>query len=126
MKNSIDDNDLDKIKKLLRDFNKKSNSKVMSRELLSWQIGLYQKIFIPISCLSFLLLAFPLGITSRRSGKAMGFGIGLLITIIYWSLLMGIKIFAYKGIGDTLLIMSIPNLFVLLITGIIIPIRFRF
>ncbi len=124
-RNTVKIKDLDKLKKYKTDFMKKSSSKIQSRELLSWQIGLYQKILIPISCLSFLILAFPLGLTNRRSGKMMGFGIGLFITIVYWSLLMGTKIYAYKGIGNTLLIMAIPNLFVLTITAIIIPIRFK-
>lgn len=124
-KNKVTLKDLDRIKKLQTEFIQKSNTKIQSRELLSWQIGLYQKILIPISCLSFLLLAFPLGLTNKRSGKMMGFGVGLFITIVYWSLLMGTKIYAYKGIGNTLLIMAIPNLFVLAITVIIIPIRFK-
>ncbi|QEN06235.1 YjgP/YjgQ family permease [Thiospirochaeta perfilievii] len=122
---SINAQSINRLQNLQRDYIKKSSSKIKSRELLGWQIGLYQKILIPLSCLSFLLLAFPLGLTNKRSGKMMGFGVGLFITIVYWSLLMGTKIYAYKGVGNTLLIMAIPNIFVLLITAIIIPIRFK-
>lgn len=125
IKNDLKKKDFDKINRLKRDFLHKSQKKITSRELLSWQIGLYQKILIPISCLSFLMLAFPLGLTSRRAGRMMGFGVGLFITIVYWSLLMGTKIYAYKGIGNTLLIIAIPNIFILIITLLIIPLRFK-
>lgn len=124
-KDTINKGQLDKINKLEREYNIKTKPKKTSRELLSWQIGFYQKILIPLSCLSFLLLAFPLGLTSRRSGRMMGFGVGLFITIVYWSLLMGTKIYAYKTFEYTLFIMAIPNIFVLVITAIIIPIRFK-
>lgn len=101
------------------------NIKESTRELRRWQIGFYQKILIPLSCLSFILLAFPLGLTSKRSGKMMGFGIGLLITILYWVLLMGSKIYAYRTTGNTLLIIAFPNIFILIVTGILIPLRFK-
>ncbi|MBN2618719.1 MAG: LptF/LptG family permease [Spirochaetales bacterium] len=121
----INKNDLSKIKRLFNDYNRNLKPANRTRELLNWKIALYQKILIPLSCLFFLLLAFPLGITNRRSGRMMGFGVGLFITIVYWSLLMGTKIYAYKGIGNTLFIMSLPNLFVIIVTAVIIPIRFK-
>lgn len=124
-KENFNKGDFDKINRLQRDFLQKTKPRKTSRELLSWKIGFYQKILIPISCLSFLMLAFPLGLTNRRSGRMMGFGVGLFITIVYWSLLMGTKIYAYKAIYNTLFIMAIPNIFVLLITAIIIPLRFK-
>ncbi|MGL1891948.1 MAG: LptF/LptG family permease [Spirochaetaceae bacterium] len=123
--NNISQNNLNKLNRLIKDYNRKTNPRSKTRELLSWQIALYQKILIPMSCFSFLLLAFPLGLTTKRSGRMMGFGIGLFITIVYWSLLMGTKIYAYKAIEYTLLIIAIPNIFVLAITAIIIPIRFK-
>jgi len=124
-KENITSMDISRLQNLYNEYKKKNTYKLQSRELLNWQVGLYQKIFIPLSCLSFLLLAFPLGLTTKRSGKMMGFGIGLFITIIYWSLLMGTRIFAYRGVYNTLLIMALPNIFVLLVTLIIIPIRFK-
>lgn len=121
----VSDKNLTKITRLYKDYIKNISPLKSSRELLNWEIGLYQKILIPLSCLSFLLLAFPLGITNRRSGRMMGFGVGLFITIAYWSLLMGTKIYAYKGEMNTFLVMAIPNIFILLITIIIIPVRFK-
>ena len=125
LKDDITDNDLKHINQLNKDYIKNKSYKAQSRELKSWLIALYQKILIPLSCLFFLLLAFPLGLTTRRSGRMLGFGIGLFITIIYWALLMGTKIYAYKSPISTLLIMAIPNLFVIIITLILIPLRFR-
>lgn len=117
--------DLDKLSMKLEDYNKLKETKTENRSLRSWRIELYQKFSIPLSCLTFLLLSFPLGLTTKRSGKAMGFGIGLAITIVYWSLLMGSKLYAYKATISSLLIVSSPNIFILLITAILIPLRFK-
>lgn len=114
-----------KLNAYLEDYKRLSKIKKDSRELRRWRIGFYQKIFIPLSCLSFILLAFPLGLTTKRSGRMMGFGVGLLITILYWVLLMGTKIYAYRTSINTLLVIALPNIFILLITGIIIPLRFK-
>ena len=56
--------------------------------------GLYQleyckKFSIPFGALFFVVLAFPLGLLAKKSGRTMGFGVGILIAVIYWALLLG-------------------------------------
>lgn len=117
--------DLEKLSKQIEDYSKLKKVKTENRNLRTWKIELYQKFAIPLSCLTFLLLSFPLGLTTKRSGKAMGFGIGLLITIVYWSLLMGSKLYAYRSTISSFLIVASPNIFILTITAILIPLRFK-
>lgn len=44
----------------------------------------WNKLALPISSLIFALLAAPLGIRPSRSGSSVGFGLSLLLILIYW------------------------------------------
>lgn len=59
------------------------------RTLQVYRLEYYKKFAIPFGGLCFVVLAFPLGLTARRSGKAVGFGLGLLVSVLYWALLLG-------------------------------------
>lgn len=117
--------DMERIRGQVSEYNRLKELKKETRSLRNWRIELYQKFAIPLSCLTFLLLSFPLGLTTKRSGKAMGFGVGLLITIVYWSILMGSRMYAYSSDFNVLLIVASPNIFILTITAILIPLRFK-
>ncbi len=43
-----------------------------------------QRTAVPFSALGFALLALPLGIVSRRSGRSSGFALSLLVIVGYW------------------------------------------
>jgi lipopolysaccharide export system permease protein len=64
-----------------------SRKKVSDRNLQLHQLEFHKKFSIPLSCLIFALFAFPTGMLARRSGRAMGFGLGLLISTLYWGML---------------------------------------
>ena len=57
------------------------------RSLQLHLLEFHKKIALPAACLIFLILAFPAGIMSRRSGRSIGFGLGLFVALIYWGLL---------------------------------------
>ncbi len=40
----------------------------------------------PFSCLAFIIIGLPLGIRSRRREKSIGYGVGLLIIILYYTI----------------------------------------
>ena len=61
----------------------------VDRTLQVYELEYYKKFSIPFGALCFVVLAFPLGLLARRSGRTMGFGIGILIAVIYWALLLG-------------------------------------
>ncbi|MBI9100672.1 MAG: LptF/LptG family permease [Spirochaetaceae bacterium] len=101
---------------------KESEKKLEDKSLQIWKLEFYQKMSIPFSCLPFILLAFPLGLFTKRSGKSVGFGIGLLITVIYWSMLIGGRTIGIRTSVSPALIMWLPNIFIF-ITGLILIIR---
>jgi lipopolysaccharide export system permease protein len=59
------------------------------RTLQLYRIEFYKKFSIPFGALSFVFLAVPLGLLAKKSGQMVGFVFGLIIALIYWSLLLG-------------------------------------
>lgn len=59
------------------------------RSLRVFRLEYHKKFSIPFAALSFVVLAFPLGLYSRRSGRGVGFGVGLLVAFLYWAMLIG-------------------------------------
>ena len=48
----------------------------------------HKKFSLPFACLIFTLVGAPLGMFSRRSGKGMGFGYGIIVVILYYFMLL--------------------------------------
>jgi lipopolysaccharide export system permease protein len=59
------------------------------RTLQVYRLEYFKKFSIPSGAFFFVILAFPLGLLARRSGRAMGFGIGILVAVVYWAFLIG-------------------------------------
>jgi len=93
------------------------NRPVTDRSLQIYSIEFYKKFSIPFACLTFVVFAFPVGLLTRRSGRAVGFGVGLFVSIVYWSLLIGGQTFGMQRPNfSPFLAMWIPN-FVILVAG---------
>ena len=85
----------------------------------------YKKFSIPFSCLPFILFAFPVGLFTRRSGKTVGFGIGLFISIFYWGLLVAGQTLGIRSDFSPFLSMWIPNLAILALAAAAFLVRAR-
>ncbi len=62
--------------------------KPQDRTLQVYRLELHKKFSIPAAAFFFAFLAFPLGLGARRAGRTAGFGLGLLLAVAYWSLLL--------------------------------------
>jgi len=90
------------------------------RSLQVFRIEYHKKFSIPFAALSFVVLAFPLGLFSKRSGRGVGFGIGLLIATVYWAMLIGGQTFGTQRMFfPPVLAMWAPNV-LFFIVGIVI------
>ncbi|PKL09503.1 MAG: permease [Spirochaetae bacterium HGW-Spirochaetae-7] len=87
---------------------------VKDRSLDIYRLEYYKKFSIPAGALCFIFLAFPLGARARRSGKTVGFGLGLLVAAAYWGLLIGGQTLGLRAGLDPLVAMWAPNVLVLL------------
>jgi lipopolysaccharide export system permease protein len=58
------------------------------RGLILHQLEFNKKFSIPFSALSFVLLAVSLGLLAKKSGQTIGFIFGVIISFIFWVMLM--------------------------------------
>lgn len=71
----------------LESYQNKLHHDISSRSLRIHQLELYKKMAIPFGCFAFVFFFFPAGTFSKKSGRSVGFGIGLIVSVIYWALL---------------------------------------
>ena len=67
------------------------------RNLLIYVIELYRKFSVPFGAFCFVFLAVSLGLMAKKSGQTVGFIFGLIIAVLYWSMLfigqtMGLRV----------------------------------
>jgi len=72
----------------LRRTQEESGRVITDRTLSNYELEYHKKFSIPFACLTFIAFAFPVGMLTRRAGRAVGFGIGVLISTLYWSMLI--------------------------------------
>ena len=83
-----------------------------SLSLQVYNIEYYKKFSLPFSSVCFILFAFPAGLFAQRSGRSVGFGVGLFVSSLYWSLLvMGQSLGGVNKFISPLLAMWFPNIF---------------
>ncbi|MBI5207271.1 MAG: LptF/LptG family permease [Candidatus Firestonebacteria bacterium] len=66
----------------------KEIEKALPPEKNIFRVELHKKISIPFACLAFTLIGIPLGVMIKKSGKSVGFGISLILIIIYYAILI--------------------------------------
>ena len=71
---------------------------------------IHHKIAMAFSSLAFLLIGIPLGISTRRGDKSMSYGLSLIVVTFYWTVLIGGKALAQKGLVPPFLSLQFSNL----------------
>ena len=104
--------------------------KLLSREyrdltIRTYEIEYYKKFSLPVGCVVFVFFAFPVGLLTRRSGRAVGFGIGLFVTIVYFGLLFAGQTLGVRLNFSPFISMWFPNILVLFVSSVIFVIRIR-
>jgi len=89
---------------------KRKNPKLSPSVVRELSIEAHKKFSMPLSCIFFALLAFPLGIRNHRAVKSRGFGLGLLIASAYYLLRIGGEAFVETGYLPLLVGVWLPNL----------------
>ncbi|UFS72737.1 LPS export ABC transporter permease LptF [Geomonas sp. RF6] len=68
------------------------------KELLDMRLEFHNRLALPFSCFVFTLLAMPLGIQNKRSGKAAGFSLSIAVLLLYYIALSGFKTLGQREI----------------------------
>jgi lipopolysaccharide export system permease protein len=92
-------------------------------ELQWYWIEYWKKYSIPAACFTLIFLGFPAGMFARRSGRSIGFGIGFVIAVIFWSMLLLGQSIAMDNLSlSPLLVMWFPNI-LFFVAGVILLVR---
>lgn len=86
---------------------------------------LHKKLFMPIGCIAMTILAFPLGMFAKRSGKSVGFIVGVMISVVYWFLFMTSFILARRADWAPPWFLWVPNILIMVIGYILYLFRLR-
>ncbi len=92
------------------------------KNLQIYKLEFYKKFSITFACFIFILFAFPLSLYSRKSGRSTGFGIGLLVSVFYWSLLFAGQTLGIRMNISPFIAMWSPDIIILSL-GIILMIK---
>ncbi|MEW5817296.1 MAG: LptF/LptG family permease [Spirochaetota bacterium] len=91
------------------------NKKASDRSLQIYKLEFNRKFAVPFACLIFIFFAFPVGLFTKRSGRSVGFGIGLFMSIVYWGLLLAGQTFGLRMDFPPSISMWLPNIVILLL-----------
>jgi len=83
------------IKELLSDINEFEQSAI---NVVPLRIELHKKIALAFSNFVFVLVGIPLAITTHRREKFIGFGLAIILFLMYWGIMLGGIAFAIRGI----------------------------
>ncbi|WP_020613617.1 LptF/LptG family permease [Sediminispirochaeta bajacaliforniensis] len=88
------------------------NIKRFDRTLQLYRIEFYKKLAIPLGCFTFMFFAFPAGLLPKRSGRWVGFVLGLFAAAFYWMLLIVGQTIGVRFQVSAALAMWFPNIFI--------------
>ena len=88
-------------------------------------IELYRKFSVPLGAFCFVFLAVSLGLMAKKSGQTVGFIFGVLIAVIYWSMLFVGQTMGLRAGTPPFLSMWLPNILSLFIGIILALVRVR-
>lgn len=81
------------------------------RRLRIHRLEYHKKFSIPFSAFAFVVLAFPVGLFRARSGRGVGFMIGLVLAFLFWAMLfLGQTFGTQRPNVSPVLAMWLPNL----------------
>ncbi len=83
---------------------------ISAKDRLKMMTELQSRFTFPFASLVFAILAVPLGIQNRRSGKSGGFTVSIAIILTYYVLMSVMRTLAEKGSVPPAVVLWIPNL----------------
>ena len=108
-----------------REWSAEEGRDVSDRGLQSYLVEFYRKFSVPAGCIVFAFFAFPVGLRARRSGRSVGFAVGLFVSIVYWGLLYAGMTFGVRMSLSPALSMWFPDALVFAAGSVFLAARIR-
>lgn len=116
---------LDSLDSYYDDYTNRKNKELGDRALQGYLVEYYKKFSLPFACFVFVLFAFPVGLFTKRSGRSVGFAIGLLVAVSYWGLLFAGQTFGIQNNASAGFAMWMPDIVIAVAAALAALIRFR-
>jgi len=84
--------------------------KASGYNVLEHEVGLHRKIAFPFVTLVMTLIAVPFAVTTGRRGAMYGIGVGIVLALVYWTMISIFAAFGQGGLIDPILAAWAPNL----------------
>lgn len=91
------------------------NTPVFNRNYQIHAVTYHKKMAEPLAVIVFVCIAFPIGLFSRRSGRTIGFGVGISVSFFYWLVTIINQTIGSTNKVSPAFIMWYPNLLIFLI-----------
>jgi lipopolysaccharide export system permease protein len=98
---------------------------IRDRSMHIYLVEWYLKFAIPFGAICFVFLAFPAGMLNVRSGRMVGFIIGLILSVAYWGFIYGGKYISARILLDPFLSTWMGNIIVLIVGISLMVVRFK-
>lgn len=95
-------------RKIVANFLKKAKARL--------EVEFWYRIVLPVSCLIFIFMGFPIGLRLGKGGWGNAFGVAFLIFVVYYILLVSMEELSAKAFLKASIFMWIPNLISLIFT----------
>jgi LPS export ABC transporter permease LptG/LPS export ABC transporter permease LptF len=79
-------------------------------DVLEHEVELYRKIAFPFVTLVMTFIAVPFAVTTGRRGAMYGIGVGIVLALVYWTMISVFAAFGAGGVISPLLAAWAPNL----------------
>ena len=74
-------------RQLLSNIKLEKEKPIIDKKLQRFELEFHKKFAMSFSCLVFIIFAFSVGLLTRSRGRFVGFGVGVVMSGIYWVLL---------------------------------------
>ncbi len=79
-------------------------------DVLGHEVELYRKVAFPLVTLVMTCIAIPFAVTTGRRGAMYGIGIGIVLALVYWTMISVFAAFGAAGLISPLLAAWAPNI----------------
>ncbi len=97
---------------------------VKDRPLQIYRLEFQKKFSLPLSCFFLAVFSLPAALFTRRSGRSVGFGLGLILSVFYWCLLFAGHTLGIRSYFNPVLSMWMPNITISLLGLFLYTLRF--
>ncbi len=103
------------LEKLGQDLVINRDKEIQERSLQIYELEFQKKYSLPFACIAFVFFAFPVGLYTKRSGRTVGFGIGVLVSIFYYGLLFAGQTLGFQIYLNPFWAMWLPNIIIFIL-----------